>query len=97
MRFRRWRRVGRTSPLPARPLRKRETAYVRARPGLISHKYRKYNVLHARARSTVKQAYEPPESKCSPPPKDTRDPRGLTSALPASREGIAYLVEVGAS
>ncbi|GBP44777.1 hypothetical protein EVAR_86592_1 [Eumeta japonica] len=35
----------------------------------------------------------PSASRRSPPPMDTRDPRGVTGALPAPWKGIGYLVE----
>ncbi|GBP75326.1 hypothetical protein EVAR_38389_1 [Eumeta japonica] len=40
-----------------------------------------------------KRACEPPEGRWSSPPSDTHDPRDVTSALPASRVGIGYLME----
>ncbi|GBP29706.1 hypothetical protein EVAR_13629_1 [Eumeta japonica] len=40
-----------------------------------------------------KRAGEPSESRWSPPPMHTRNPRGVINALPASWVGMVYLVE----
>ncbi|GBP70378.1 hypothetical protein EVAR_45645_1 [Eumeta japonica] len=42
-----------------------------------------------------KQASEPPESECSPPPVGISNFRGVTNALSASWVGTGHLVEEG--
>ncbi|GBP52454.1 hypothetical protein EVAR_39913_1 [Eumeta japonica] len=42
-----------------------------------------------------KRTAEPSKTKWSSPPRDTRNSREVTSKLPASRVGMAYLKEEG--